>query len=62
MHISPGGHGGILNGSIGTLFLLLVSESNSGITVTLDSVVDVLVVLYFIPRICRCANVSCCER
>jgi hypothetical protein len=61
MHISPGGQGGILHGSIDKLFLLLRSESNSGRIVVFDSiVVDVLVVLYSIPGICcRCANVSC---
>jgi hypothetical protein len=65
MHISPGGQGGILHGSSDKLFLLLVSESNSGIIVVLDSVVDddALVVLNFIPGICcRCANVSCWDR
>jgi hypothetical protein len=64
MHISPGGHGGILHGSSDTLFLLSISEPNSGITVVLDRVVvDVLVASYFIPGICcRCANVSCCVK
>jgi hypothetical protein len=66
MHISPGGQGGILYGSSDKLFLVLVSESNSGIIVVLDSVVDnedALVVLNFIPGICcRFANVSCWDR
>ena len=65
MHISPGGQGGILHGSVDTL-LLLVSKPNSGRSVVLDRVVvvdDVLVVSYFIPGICcRCASVSCCVR
>jgi hypothetical protein len=64
MHISPGGHGGIIHGSVDTLFLLL-SKSNFGRSVVLDRVVvDVLVLLsYFIPGICcRCASVFCCVR
>ena len=62
--MTPGGQGGILHGSSDKLFLLLVSESNSGIIVVLDSVVDdALVASYFIPGICcRCANVSCWDR
>ena len=69
MHISPGGQGTILHGLSDKLFLLLVSESNSGIIVVLDSVDDddddddALVASYFIPGICcRCANVSCWDR
>ena len=64
MHISPGGQGGILHGSSDKLFLLLVSESNSGIIVVLDRIDDdALVESYFIPGICcRCANVSCWDR
>ena len=61
MHISPGGHGGIIHGSVDTL-LLLVSKPNFGRSVVLDRVVvDVLVLLsYFIPGICcRCASVCC---
>ena len=64
MHISPGGHGGIIHGSVDTL-LLLVSKPNFGRSVVLDKVVvDVLVLLsYFIPGICcRCASVFCCVR
>ena len=64
MHISPGGHGGIIHGSVDTL-LLLVSKPNFGRPVVLDRVVvDVLVLLsYFIPGICcRCASVFCCVR
>jgi hypothetical protein len=65
MHISPGGHGGIIHGSVDTLLLLLVSKPNFGRSVVLDRlVVDVLVLLsYFIPGICcRCASVFCCVR
>jgi hypothetical protein len=65
MHISPGGHGGIIHGSVDTLLLLLVSRPNFGRSVVLDRVVvDVLVLLsYFIPGICcRCASVFCCVR
>ena len=64
MHISPGGHGGIIHGSVDTL-LLLLSKPNFGRSVVLDRVVvDVLVLLsYFIPGICcRWASVSCCVR
>jgi hypothetical protein len=64
MHISPGGHGGIIHGSVDTL--LLLSKPNFGRSVVLDRVVvvDVLVLLsYFIPGICcRWASVSCCVR
>lgn len=62
MHISPGGHRGIIHGSVDTL--LLVSKPNSRRSVVLDRVVvDVLVLSYFIPGICcRCASVSCCVR
>jgi hypothetical protein len=63
MHISPGGHGGIIHGSVDTL--LLLSKPNFGRSVVLDRVVvDVLVLLsYFIPGICcRCASVFCCFR
>ena len=63
MHISPGGHGGIIHGSVDTL-LLLVSKPNFGRSVVLDRVVvDVLVLSYFIPGICcRWASVSCYVR
>jgi hypothetical protein len=64
MHISPGGHGGIIHGSVDTL-LLLVSKPNFGRSVVLDRVVVVVLVLlsYFIPGICcRCASVFCCVR
>lgn len=62
MHISPGGQGGILHGSVDTI--LLVSKPISGRSVVLDRVVvDLLVLSYFIPGICcRCASVSCCVR
>jgi hypothetical protein len=65
MHISPGGHGGIIHGSVDTLLLLLLSKPNFGRSVVLDRVVvDVLVLLsYFIPGICcRWASISCCVR
>jgi hypothetical protein len=64
MHISPGGHGVIIHGSVDTL-LLLLSKPNFGRSVVLDRVVvDVLVLLsYFIPGICcRWASVFCCVR
>jgi hypothetical protein len=64
MHITPGGHRGIIHGSVDTL-LLLLSKPNFGRSVVLDRVVvDVLVLLsYFIPGICcRWASVSCCVR
>jgi hypothetical protein len=64
MHISSGGHGGIIHGSVDTLLLLLFKPNFGRSVVLARVVVDVLVLLsYFIPGICcRWASVSYCVR